>query len=125
MPFCPKCRYEYVEEIDVCCDCGEKLLDKLPDEINCSEIKVKWKPLQTLPGRIYAEMVKEVFDKKGIPSLVRSTFFHPHMEHEVSPEIQLLYLSQKTDSKNVKKSLLRCSIIYNFIILIINFCFLI
>lgn len=75
MPFCPKCRYEYVEGIDVCYDCGEKTLDKLPDEINYSEIKVKWKPLQTLPGRIYAEMVKEVFDKKGIPSLIKSPFF--------------------------------------------------
>ncbi|NVM03343.1 MAG: DUF2007 domain-containing protein [Candidatus Helarchaeota archaeon] len=75
MPFCPICRYEYVEGTDVCYDCGEKLLDKLPDEIDHSEIKVKWKPLQSLPGRIYAEMAKEVFDKKGIPSLIRSTFF--------------------------------------------------
>ncbi len=75
MPFCPKCKYEYIEGADFCYDCGEKLVDKLPNEINHNEIKIKWKPLQNLPGRIYAEMVKEVFNKKGIPSLISSTFF--------------------------------------------------
>ena len=75
MPFCPHCRYEYVDGIDVCYDCGIKLVDVLPDEVSHDEIKVKWKPLQSLPGRIYAEMAKEVFDKKGIPSLIKSTFF--------------------------------------------------
>lgn len=73
MPFCPRCKYEYIENADFCYDCGEKLVDKLPDEINSNKIKIKWKPLQNLPGRIYAEMVKEVFDKKGIPSFIKSS----------------------------------------------------
>ncbi len=75
MPFCPKCKYEYIKNIDVCHDCNEKLVADLPKEINYSEIKIKWKPLQNLPGRIYAEMAKEVFDKEGIPSFISSTFF--------------------------------------------------
>ncbi len=72
MPFCPKCSYEYVEGTVECVDCGSELV---PDEIKHSDIKVKWKPLHSLPGRVYAEMVKEVFDKKGIPALTKSTFF--------------------------------------------------
>ena len=75
MPYCPKCRYEYYEGVDVCHDCGSKLTDVLPEEIDPSDIKIKWKALNILSGRIYAEMAKEVFDKKGIPSLVKSTFF--------------------------------------------------
>jgi len=75
MPFCPKCKYEYVKNIDTCHDCGEKLTDELPDDIKHSEIKTRWKPLQNLPGRIYAEMAKEIFDEKGIPSFIKSTFF--------------------------------------------------
>ena len=56
---CPKCGAD-ISEID------EEEVEELPDEM-----KIKWKPLQSLPGSIYAEMVKEVFDKKGIPSLIK------------------------------------------------------
>ncbi|MBN2542024.1 zinc ribbon domain-containing protein [bacterium] len=35
MPFCPKCKIEYVEGVKVCADCGEKLVDKLPEEYKC------------------------------------------------------------------------------------------
>lgn len=31
MPWCPKCKYEYVEGIKVCADCGAELVDSLED----------------------------------------------------------------------------------------------
>ena len=65
MAYCPKCRYEYYKGVDVCYDCGTELVDTLPDEIDPRDIKCKWKALNILPGRIYADMAKEVFDKKG------------------------------------------------------------
>ncbi|MBE5962889.1 MAG: zinc ribbon domain-containing protein [Lachnospiraceae bacterium] len=33
MPWCPKCKNEYKEGVTVCADCGEPLVDKLPDEL--------------------------------------------------------------------------------------------
>ncbi|MCH5265287.1 MAG: hypothetical protein J1F02_05260 [Lachnospiraceae bacterium] len=33
MPWCPKCRNEYVEGITTCVDCGVELVDELPEEI--------------------------------------------------------------------------------------------
>lgn len=33
MPWCPKCRNEYVEGMTTCVDCGVDLLDELPEEI--------------------------------------------------------------------------------------------
>jgi hypothetical protein len=32
----------------------------------------KFVPLPDLPGRVYAEMVREVLEQKGIPSYIRS-----------------------------------------------------
>lgn len=34
MPWCPKCRNEYVEGITTCAECGVELVDELPEEID-------------------------------------------------------------------------------------------
>ena len=34
----------------------------------------KWVPLHGLPGKVYADMVKEVLENNGIPCVVRSLF---------------------------------------------------
>lgn len=34
MPWCPKCRNEYVEGITTCAECGIDLVDELPDEMD-------------------------------------------------------------------------------------------
>lgn len=32
MPWCPNCKTEYQEGIEVCSDCGAALVDELPEE---------------------------------------------------------------------------------------------
>ena len=32
MPWCPKCKNEYIEGITTCTDCGVDLVDELPKE---------------------------------------------------------------------------------------------
>ena len=32
MPYCPKCKYEYRPEITKCPDCGQLLVERLPDQ---------------------------------------------------------------------------------------------
>ncbi len=70
MPYCPQCKCEYLPGFTVCSDCGEKLVAELPVEAEMQE--VNWLPLRDLPGNLYAEMVKEVLDKKGIPCFIKS-----------------------------------------------------
>ena len=70
MPFCPECEYEYLPEIKTCPDCDMDLVESLPESEDLSD--VNWKPLRNLPGNLYAEMVKEVLDKTGIPSIIKS-----------------------------------------------------
>lgn len=70
MPYCPHCKSEYLPQIIFCSDCGKKLVAALPVEEEIEE--VTWQPLRGLPGYLYAEMVKEVLDKKGIPCVIKS-----------------------------------------------------
>jgi hypothetical protein len=69
MAFCPKCRYEYEENVKICPDCNTELVDELPAEQAPADIK--FVPLPNLPGRVYAEMLKGVLDKKGITCYIR------------------------------------------------------
>lgn len=73
MPFCPKCRYEYLPEVKTCPDCGSELVDELPDLTEMYK-NVKWVALQPLSGMVYAKMVAEVLDQRGIPNYIQSLF---------------------------------------------------
>jgi hypothetical protein len=70
MPFCPNCRYEYEADVLECPDCSVKLVDELPEELADSE--EEYVELHTLPGKVYAEMVKEALDKEGIGSMIKT-----------------------------------------------------
>jgi hypothetical protein len=80
MPFCPKCRYEYVAHTSECPDCGLKLVDKLPETeiekdkgIDNSELKL----LYSTPEMAFAELVKGALESEGIHCLMkRSTGIH-------------------------------------------------
>lgn len=38
MPWCPNCRTEYEEGVEVCADCGATLVDELPEEKNLAAV---------------------------------------------------------------------------------------
>ena len=70
MSFCPKCKYEYNQDVKKCPDCNIDLISKLPDHEEAENIS--FVPLPDLPGRIYAEMVKGAFEESGISCYIRS-----------------------------------------------------
>jgi hypothetical protein len=68
MPFCPKCKYEYKEDIKECPDCGARLVKNLPED---SPQGIHYVPFRSLPSRLYAEMLQEALKKEGIPSIIK------------------------------------------------------
>ena len=68
MPFCPKCRFEYTPEVEVCPDCGGSLVPELEKE---KVEDIKYVPLRKVPSRLYAEMLQETLEKQDIPCLLK------------------------------------------------------
>ncbi len=74
MPYCPKCRYEYENNISVCPDCDEKLVMSLPPEPDADDEKIfkEWIPLARLQSTQLAEMTLEALRAKDIPAVLQS-----------------------------------------------------
>ncbi len=68
--YCPKCRTQYIEKVEECFDCKVSLVEELPEETPLE--KIKWVALTPLAGEVYAEMVEEVLQDKGIPHFTKS-----------------------------------------------------
>jgi uncharacterized Zn finger protein (UPF0148 family) len=82
--FCPVCLYEYKEGIKVCPDCGEKLVDKLPEDQG--EPLLETAELIDVKNEVEAEYIKSVLEDNGIYSFLRSN---------VLPSSRLSFFSDK------------------------------
>jgi uncharacterized protein YbaR (Trm112 family) len=82
MPYCPKCRFEYKPTVEICPDCGKKLVAKLKQkkrkkvatlEISEEEalIEPKLRLLYVSRNLIYANFLKETLRRNGIPCLIK------------------------------------------------------
>jgi len=80
MPFCPKCRYEYINGIGDCPDCGVRLVEKLKEEESKEESikgeegeanqETDFVPLRHYNSRFSIETLQEALEKEGITAIV-------------------------------------------------------
>jgi hypothetical protein len=110
--YCPKCRTQYIDNIEECADCKVVLVDELPEETPLE--KIKWVALPVLPGEVYADMVEEVLSNMEIPHFTKSdwatsafnisssnlvgakvTIFVPENNHEEASQILNELLGKK------------------------------
>ncbi len=74
MPFCPKCRCEYENDVQICADCEVDLVAELPPEIPEEYSEAEWVELCTFPGTLYARMAVDLLNKEGISAYSQSFF---------------------------------------------------
>ena len=77
MPVCPECKYEYVEGVKKCSDCGAALIESIETDDDEPLEEIKWKKLRTDIGVIYTEMLKEVLENEDIPCILKPADLSP------------------------------------------------
>jgi hypothetical protein len=70
MPFCPKCRAEYVEGVETCPDCQVPLVQELPPKDDVDYIELV--ELQRVPDEVSGVMMKGILENSGISAVLRS-----------------------------------------------------
>lgn len=73
MPFCPVCKYEYVQGVDKCPDCDAELVWELPPETPKPEdlwSNEEAVTVFTAKDSVEAEIVRGILESAGIPCYV-------------------------------------------------------
>lgn len=68
MPFCPNCRYEYIDGVEKCPDCDADLVAELPPEAKDTYSNEEMEPVFATKDRAESEIVKGVLESAGILS---------------------------------------------------------
>ena len=70
MPFCPKCRNEYLEGTETCEDCGQALIETLPPESKASPGDGELVEVWYAQGEMDAQLIRSLLESNGIDSML-------------------------------------------------------
>ncbi len=70
MPFCPKCRNEYLEGTETCEDCGQALVQALPPESKARPGESELVEVWYAQGEMDAQLVRSLLESNGIESML-------------------------------------------------------
>ncbi len=70
MPFCPKCRAEYIEGVEECPDCQVLLVDELPPKEESEYVEMV--ELEKVPDEVSGVMMKGILVNNGIDAVLKA-----------------------------------------------------
>jgi len=73
MPFCPRCRNEFVPEVSRCEECNVTLVAALPESVPPPDFH--WVELSTTGTEAEGMMLAEMLEARGIPVIVKKDVF--------------------------------------------------
>lgn len=68
MPFCPRCRCEYIAGVVQCPDCRAELVEALPSPTPPLQVGFTEVELCTIDGEIHAKLLQSILAREGIAS---------------------------------------------------------
>jgi len=80
MPYCPRCRSEYVAATTRCADCDVELVESLPESAPPPDFH--WVELCTAENEAEGEMLRELLESRGIPVIVKKDVFASGFGHQ-------------------------------------------
>ncbi|MGE5329163.1 MAG: hypothetical protein ACM3KR_06640 [Deltaproteobacteria bacterium] len=72
MPFCPKCKCEFAEDVQICNDCGVELVAEVPTEAKEQIEQVQWQKVLNVASEEEASMIVELLKTSDIPAMSHS-----------------------------------------------------
>jgi hypothetical protein len=80
MPYCPRCRSEYVAEMTRCAECDVELVQSLPRDGAPPDFH--WVELCSAQSEAEGEMLRELIEARGIPVIVKKDVFASGFGHQ-------------------------------------------
>jgi len=71
MPYCPQCRDEFQDWVEVCPDCNVALVNELPDLQKREMSEERLVHIATAPNEIMANMWSGILEEHGIQCLLK------------------------------------------------------
>jgi hypothetical protein len=99
--FCPKCKYEYIEEIKTCPNCGISLVEKLDDGKDMIPEYVELVTVMYTRDRALIAFVKSILEDAGIKYFVKGESLLGLGRAAIDAEVQV----EKNDVEVVKELL--------------------
>ena len=108
MPYCPKCKIEYVEGVQQCDDCGATLLPGSPPQPPATADLRAEKDVKLVPVRIFSggtaqmdgELARNILQSQGIPSLLQG-----ESSAEMLPVLDVPLLVREKDATEAEEIL--------------------
>ena len=99
---CTICHAEYLNNVKICGDCNSKLVDASPLDLPIQNMD--WISLPPISGKIYVDMIIDIFNKNKIPHYLKSNWINATFSIEGTSnlgDISRIFVPKKHEKKSL------------------------
>lgn len=103
MPFCPKCRYKYVNGILKCSDCGVDLVSALPPLETPQDAEIELTEVWRAQGEVEAQLIRSLLESNDIESVLSGEALRLTHGFTVDGLAEVRILVRREDAKRAEE----------------------